>query len=225
MHFSAPALLALLSATVAVAAPTAGDGKHYNKDKYNKECDDDWEKKWENDNWKKSEKLFYFDAEYYVKATPDQVINATSGLSVPGQPGAKGIYKYGINVEENTICYSKTSTTPHARRSLTLPTDITLSGVTGEYRSPAVTATHIHEGPRGRAGPPRLALPNPKGPDHRRVSYGCLTGPFFVGTNNSAGIDNAAGFHVRQIVANASNFFTDSHTVEFSQGAVRGQLA
>ncbi|KAH7071724.1 hypothetical protein FB567DRAFT_209779 [Paraphoma chrysanthemicola] len=202
MHFSAPALLALLTASVAVAAPTNGG------DKYKKDCDQDWEKKWKNDDWKKSEKLFYFSSSYYVKATPDQVVNATSGLLVPGQPGAQGIFKYGINVEENTICYN-----------------ITLSGVTGEYRSPAITATHIHEGPKGKAGPPRLAFPNPKGPDHRRVSYGCLTGPFFVGTNNTAGVDNAAGFHVRQIVANASNFFTDSHTVQYSQGAVRGQLA
>jgi hypothetical protein len=91
--------------------------------------------------------------------------------------------------------------------------------------SPAVTATHIHEAVRGKAGPPRLAFPNPKGPDHRRVSYGCLTGPFFVGTNNTQGVDNAAGFHVRQIVANPSGFFTDSHTSQFSAGAVRGQLA
>jgi hypothetical protein len=52
-----------------------------------------------------------------------------------------------------------------------------------------------------------------------------LTGPFFVGTNNSAGIDNAAGFHVKQIVDNPKGFFTDSHTVQFAAGAVRGQLA
>jgi hypothetical protein len=78
---------------------------------------------------------------------------------------------------------------------------------------------------KGKVGPPRLAFPNPKGPDHRRVSYGCLTGPFFVGTNNTAGIDNAAGFQVKQIVDNPKGFFTDSHTVQFSAGVVRGQLA
>jgi hypothetical protein len=102
MHFTAPTILAIFSAAVAVAAPTAG--ADYNKDEYNKDCDDDWESKWKNDEWKKSEKLFYFDAEYYVKATPDQVI-ATTGVPAPGQPGAKGIFKYGINIEENTICY------------------------------------------------------------------------------------------------------------------------
>lgn len=100
-------MLAVLSATFAVAAPTAGGDHHkphYTPEKYQKDCDKDWEHKWENDDWKKDENLFYFDAEYYVKATPDQVI-ATSGAPTPGQPGAKGIFKYGINVAENTICY------------------------------------------------------------------------------------------------------------------------
>jgi hypothetical protein len=106
MYLTATAILAILSATVAVAAPTgaADYNPYFNKDKYNKDCDDDWKSKWNNDEWKKSEKLFYFDAEYYVKATPDQVI-ATTGAPAPGQPGAKGIFKYGINVAENTICY------------------------------------------------------------------------------------------------------------------------
>jgi hypothetical protein len=108
MHFTAPALIAILSATVAVAAPTAGkdDHKpsHYNREKYQKDCDQDWEKKWKNDDWKKDENLFYYNSEYYVKATPDQVIS-NAGVPTPGQPGAKGIFKYGINVAENTICY------------------------------------------------------------------------------------------------------------------------
>jgi hypothetical protein len=103
--------------------------------------------------------------------------------------------------------------------------DITLSGVTGNYQSMAATATHIHQADKGKAGPPRIAFPNPRGPDNRRVSYGCLSGPFFTNTNNTAGVDNGANFHVREIVANPSNFFTDSHTAQFVQGAVRGQLA
>jgi hypothetical protein len=111
MHFSAAAALAILSATVAVAAPTTDNHKpkpqpkqYHDKEKYNKDCKEDWEHKWQNDDWKKNENLFYFDAEYYVKATPDQVI-ATTGAAAPGQPGAKGIFKYAINVAENTICY------------------------------------------------------------------------------------------------------------------------
>ncbi|KAJ4373274.1 hypothetical protein N0V83_003568 [Neocucurbitaria cava] len=204
MHLTTPTILALLSATLAIAAPTADKG---HGDKYQKDCKKDWDNKWKNDDWKKNEKLFYFDAEYVVKATPDEVIS-TAGAPTPGQPGAKGIFKYGINIAENTICYN-----------------ITLSGVTGGYQSPAVTATHIHEAVKGKAGPPRLAFPNPTGPDERRTSYGCLKGPFFVGTNNTQGADNAAGFHVKQIVANPSGFFTDTHTTQFTQGAVRGQLA
>lgn len=102
MHFTAPALLALLSATLTVAAPTSGS--HWNKDKYNKDCAEDWKQKWEDDKWRKSEKLFYFDTHFYVKATADEVI-ANNGTAVPGQPGARGIFKYGINVAENTICY------------------------------------------------------------------------------------------------------------------------
>merc|ERR1712137_1458652 len=185
MLFTTPAILALISAPLAFAAPSP-------KPSYS---------------WMPNEKLFYFDAEYVVKATPDQVI-ATTGLPAPGQPGARGIFKYGINVAENTICYN-----------------ITLSGVTGEYQSAAITATHIHEAVEGMAGPPRLAFPNPTGPDERRTSYGCLKGPFFVNvTNMATGKDQADGFHVSQIVANPKGFFTDSHTADFSSGAVRGQL-
>lgn len=108
--------------------------------------------------------------------------------------------------------------------NLTHHQNITLSGVTGDYMSPARTATHIHEAAKGTAGPPRIAFPNPRGPDSRRVSYGCLTGPFVTGINSTAGADTGAGFHVRQIVANPAGFFTDSHTVQFSAGAVRAQL-
>jgi hypothetical protein len=105
MHFTTSALLLSAIASVAVAAPTKGDHKPaYNKDEYKKDCKKDWEHKWENDAWKKDEKLFYFDSEIFVKATPDQVVN-NSGIATPGQPGAKGIFKYGINVAENTICY------------------------------------------------------------------------------------------------------------------------
>lgn len=96
--------------------------------------------------------------------------------------------------------------------------------MTGGYQSLANTATHIHEGPKGRAGPPRIALPNPAGEsDERRISVGCLTGPFKTGIVAN-GADTGDGFHVRQIVADPSKFFTDTHTSAFVPGAVRGQL-
>ncbi|KAF9695463.1 hypothetical protein EKO04_006420 [Ascochyta lentis] len=210
MYFSAPAFITLLTAALAVAAPTAEPNyKATDKKTYIKDCKKDLDDKWnqKNDDWKKNEKLFYFDAEYVVKATPDQVIN-TSQVPAPGQPGAKGLFKYGINIADNTICYN-----------------ITLSGVTGEYQSAALTSTHIHEAIKGRSGPPRIAFPNPAGPNERRISTGCITGPFKTGINGTDGADTGAAFHVRQIVANPAGFFTDSHTRQFLPGAVRGQIA
>merc|ERR1712137_355717 len=138
MHFTTPALLALISAPLAFAAPTAG------KHDYKTDCKKDFDAKWnaKDNGWKKNEKLFYFDAEYVVKATPDQVI-ANTGAPAPGQPGAKGLFKYGINIAENTICYN-----------------ITLSGVTGDYQSPALTATHIHEA-QGQGWTTQTCLPQP----------------------------------------------------------------
>lgn len=202
MLYTVPALVALLAAPLASAAPSRWTD-------YQADCKLDFDKLWKSNDeqlWKK-EKTFYFDAEYVIKATPDQVV-ANSGDPAPGQPGARGLFKYGINIAENTICYN-----------------ITLSGVTGDYQSPAKTATHIHEGVKGKPGPPRLAFPNPAGPDSRRTSVGCLTGPFTVGvTNPTTGKDQADGFHVSQIVKNPKGFFTDSHTKQFTAGAVRGQL-
>jgi hypothetical protein len=62
---------------------------------------------------------------------------------------------------------------------------ISLIGVTGEYQSPAATATHVHESAAGKFGPPRLAFPNPTGDDYKRTSFGCLKGPFRTGLNNT----------------------------------------
>lgn len=103
--------------------------------------------------------------------------------------------------------------------------NITLLNVAGTYQSPARTATHIHEAARGTSGPPRLAFPNPVGDDSRRVSVGCLTGPFTTGLNGADGRDTGTGFRVSQIEANPAGFFTDAHTNLFPLGVVRGQFA
>ncbi|KAI9669827.1 MAG: hypothetical protein M1817_004568 [Caeruleum heppii] len=149
--------------------------------------------------------IFEFDAIVGTVATPDQVRNGTT--PAPGQPGAYGTFKFGLQPSTNTICYN-----------------ITVFGVTGEYRSPAVTATHIHEAARGASGPPRIAFPNPVGDDTRRVSVGCLTGPFRTGVPGPDGRDTGEGFNVQKIVDNTTNFFADTHTVMFPLGAIRGQL-
>lgn len=73
-----------------------------------------------------------FTSAYTVMATPDAVIN-NDGDVTPGEPGSMGQFDFRINSDLNIICY-----------------DITLTGVTGEYESPAKTATHIHEAAEGR---------------------------------------------------------------------------
>ncbi|KIW10735.1 hypothetical protein PV08_10034 [Exophiala spinifera] len=157
--------------------------------------------------WKDSP--FHFTSTYNVIATPDQVINGTK--STPGEPGAKGYYNYGINSQLETICYN-----------------ITLVGVTGDYRSPALTATHIHEAAEGSSGPPRIVFPNPlpisDDPSVVRRSVGCLVGPFKTGILSN-GVDTGAGFTLAKLEANPAGFFTDSHTKKYVPGVVRGQLA
>jgi len=150
---------------------------------------------------------FHFTSTFHAKAVPNTII-ASDGSNVPGQEGAYGLYNFGINSYEEVICFN-----------------ITLKGVTGEYQSPANTATHIHEAGKGQSGPPRIAFPNPTGDDYTRTSFGCLKGPFETGLTNAAtGLDQGAGFSLAQIEANPSGFFADVHTATFVAGAVRGQL-
>ncbi|ESZ93299.1 hypothetical protein SBOR_6337 [Sclerotinia borealis F-4128] len=149
---------------------------------------------------------FVFTSTYNVVALGSEVRNGT--VSVPGPSNAIGYFNYGINSREDTICYN-----------------ITLINVAGTYQSPAKTATHIHEAARGTSGPPRLAFPNPVGDDSRRVSLGCIIGPFTTGLNGANGQDTGTGFKVSQIEANPAGFFTDVHSNLFPLGVVRGQLA
>lgn len=146
-----------------------------------------------------------FTSMFTVSATPDMVIGQ-NGEPAPGQPGASGEFDYRINSDDEIICY-----------------DLTLRGVTGDYASPARTATHIHEAATGQAGPPRLAFPNPAGDGDVRTSSGCLKGPFTTGVM-ADGQDTGTGFSLKEIEANPSSFFGDTHTQGFTAGTVRGQL-
>lgn len=95
----------------------------------------------------------------------------------------------------------------------------------------------------GRAGPPRLAFTNPTSDSPldefgRRTSFGCQTGPFTTGilANGSEysqvavrplivrSADTAEGFSLAKIEANPPGFFADTHTSEYTAGAIRGQL-
>jgi len=147
-----------------------------------------------------------------IHAIPEEVVDANNTYT-GGLKGAYGLYKFGINSKENVICYN-----------------ITLTGFQGDYVSPAVTATHIHEAVKGKAGPPRLAFPNPVDIGYgKRRSVGCLTGTkdgFVTGVTNAAtGKDQGFGFDVKKIEDNPKSFFTDVHSSKAVAGAVRGQLA
>lgn len=148
-----------------------------------------------------------FTSMFTAMATPDMVVNS-DGVATPGAPGASGTFDYRINSDEEVICY-----------------DITLDGVTPPYQSPARTATHIHEGDAGSAGPPRLAFPNPEDDGSGALrSSGCMQGPFTTGVMVD-GVDTGSGFSLAEIEADPARFFTDTHTAEFVAGAVRGQLS
>ena len=149
---------------------------------------------------------FHFTSTYTVQAEPGQVVNGTTPTG--GLAGASGIYAFGINSVENTICYN-----------------ITLYNFRGNFQSPALTATHIHEAAKGASGPPRIAFPNPVGDDKVRRSIGCVTGPFATGVKATDGSDTGAAFHVSQIEKNPAAFFADAHSSLAVPGAVRGQLA
>lgn len=148
-----------------------------------------------------------FTSAFTVMATPDQVVNP-DGVVTPGQPGAAGTYTFRINSDLEIICY-----------------DIRLTGVSGDYQSPAKTATHVHEAVAGKPGPPRIAFPNPSPVgDGPRTSSGCLQGPFTTGILVN-GVDTGDGFSLAKIEANAAGFAADAHTTSFVAGVVRGQLA
>ncbi len=148
-----------------------------------------------------------FTSAFTVMATPDQVIN-NDGVATPGEEGATGTFTFRINSDQEIICY-----------------DIRLEGVTGDYQSPATTATHIHEAAAGQPGPPRIAFPNPAPVgDGPRTASGCLQGPFTTGVEAN-GADTGEGFSLAEIEANPAGFTGDSHTVAFPAGVVRGQLS
>lgn len=83
---------------------------------------------------------FTFTSTYNVVARPGEVVDAQNNKT-GGLEGASGQFNYGINSKENVICFN-----------------ITIDGFRGEYQSPAKTATHIHQGDQGKAGPPRYVL-------------------------------------------------------------------
>ncbi|KAI9651616.1 MAG: hypothetical protein M1831_000576 [Alyxoria varia] len=151
--------------------------------------------------------VFNFTSTFSIVATPDQVVNGTTDpVFTGGLPGCTGFFNFGLNSELDLICYA-----------------IKLEGFRGEFSSPALTATHIHEAAAGAAGPPRIVFPNPVGDETVRYSFGCVTGPFTTNVTTT-GSDSGEGFKVAQIEANPSGFFADTHSSLAVPGAVRGQF-
>ncbi|ATY63748.1 CHRD superfamily [Cordyceps militaris] len=158
------------------------------------------------DDNKKASSPFTFTSTFNVIAKPENVVDAQNNFT-GGLQGSSGTFNFGINSNDNVICYN-----------------ITITGFRGDYQSPAKSATHIHEAAVGKSGPPRIAFPNPVGSgEGPRRSIGCLTGPFVTGVNAS-NKDTGDGFHVRQIEQNPAMFFADVHSSLAVPGAIRGQL-
>jgi hypothetical protein len=83
---------------------------------------------------------FTFTSTYHVEAKPENVVDSNNNPT-GGLEGSSGIFKFGINSNDNVICYN-----------------ITITGFRGDYQSPASSATHIHEAAVGKAGPPRYVF-------------------------------------------------------------------
>lgn len=148
-----------------------------------------------------------FTSMYTVEATPDMVVD-DEGEPSPGEEGAWGTFDFRINTDDEVICY-----------------DIEFTGVTPPYESPAKTATHIHQAAEGEFGPPRLAFPDPEEDDDGVLrSSGCMQGPFTTGVEDDEGDDTGESFTLSQIEEDPESFYADTHTEDFPDGTVRGQL-
>lgn len=95
---------------------------------------------------------FIFTSTFHVVATPDKVVDSQNNYT-GGLQGSSGIFRFGINSNENVICYN-----------------ITITGFRGDYQSPARSATHIHEAAVGKSGPPRYV----SSPTFRYITYAAI---------------------------------------------------
>jgi hypothetical protein len=70
-----------------------------------------------------------------------------------------------------------------------------------------------------------METPKKTGKKDKRISYGCLKGPFTTGIEDEeTGVDLGADFHVSQIEEDPAGFFCDVHSSLAMPGAVTGQL-
>ena len=142
-----------------------------------------------------------FTSAFSIPISPDPVVDAM-GQPAPGESGATGSYRLRVDRVSDVVCY-----------------DITISGVTEPFMSPARTATHLHQGPVGAQGPARIVFPNPQS----GTSSGCQQVPTTVGLP-AGGPDAGAAFTLAQLEADPTGFYADVHTMGNPAGALRGQV-
>lgn len=170
-----------------------------------------------------------FTSEFTAEAAPEEVVD-DEGEEAPGEEGAAGTFNFQINSDEEVICY-----------------DYEFTGVTPPFDSPADTATHIHEGAEMEYGPPVIAFPDPEegngaadengtadedgtteengaADEETMQESGCMEGPFTTGVEDDEGNDTGEGFTLSDIEADPESFYADTHTEEYPDGAIRGQL-
>jgi hypothetical protein len=100
----------------------------------------------------------------------------------PGDPDGSGTAHFTLNPGQEEICF-----------------ELTVSNI-----APA-TASHIHVGPAGVAGPVVVPLTPPTSGS----SSGCVTADRDL---------------IRAIIKNPENYYVNVHNAEYPAGAVRGQL-
>lgn len=211
MRLSALALFALPALAAAIPASKRENwGKEKEHKPEPKHDDDDMKMDDHKDDHNDLIKgVFHFTSTYTAYAGPDQVIN-NSQVAVAGEPGAYGVYKFGINSYEDLICYvgrewfALEVTRADLIAGLVEHLGLHLGRVHEpcrhrhphcEFRRMSTAAMmplptrpldSQHQAAFGRAGPPRIAFPNPtiESPvdeQGRRTSFGCVQGPFLTG--------------------------------------------
>ena len=113
---------------------------------------------------------------FKAKLTPEEEVPG------PGESGASGTANIIVNETTNVVCYT-----------------LEWAGLSGPP-----TMVHVHEGPRGRAGPKVVDLDVSNG-----KRQGCV--------ESQAGV-------VRAIQSNPEGHYVNIHTASHPKGAIRGQL-
>ena len=121
-----------------------------------------------------------------LSATP---LTGAQEVPGPGDPDASGTADIVLNQGERTVCF-----------------ELTWANIDG-----TVTASHIHRGAAGVAGPIVVPL---------------FVSGSFSGTDAASGCaENVSPALIKEIRKNPSAFYVNVHSTVFPAGAIRGQLS